>query len=162
MKKSIIYLIVFCNFFIIGCSNIDRGEKISKNFTMGEAIHSNYAESRNIRNNPSSGIRRNIRYTARRMEEVRKILGRPLQITSWYRSPKLNRAVGGSHNSSHSKGLAVDILLKKGQSGRAEFEKLKKRMKSYDQLIYYPKRGHLHIGFRRNKSTERRQVMVKK
>ena len=31
----------------------------------------------------------------------------------------------------------------------------------FDQLIYYPKKGHLHIGFKKNMKKERRQVFWK-
>ena len=149
--------------FINGCSSvgIDKNEKISKYFTMGEATHSSVAIKRGIKNIPSWGERSNIRYTAKRLDEVRKILGRPIIVSSWFRCDKLNRAVGGSSTSSHRTGMAVDIMLKKGNAGKKEYEKVRTKLKSYDQLIYYPKRGHLHIGFKSYKFQERKQVMIK-
>lgn len=160
--KKILSLLLL-TIFLTSCSSIgvDRNEKISKYFTMGEAIHSSTAIRRGIKNTPSWSERANIRYTARRLDEVRKILGRPVIVTSWFRNKKLNKAVGGSSSSGHRKGMAVDILLKKGSAGRKEFERVKARLKSFDQLIYYPKRGHLHIGFKQYKFQERKQVMIK-
>lgn len=155
---------LFCIVFLfVNCSSakVDRREKISRYFTMGEAIHSTTAIRRGIKNTPNWEERANIRYTARRLDEVRRILGRPVIVTSWFRNARLNRAVGGSSSSGHRKGMAVDILLKKGKAGRKEFEKVRARLKSFDQLIYYPRRGHLHVGFKQYKSQERKQVMVR-
>ena len=64
----------------------------------------------------------NIKYTAVRSDQLRRLLGRPLIVTSWYRSGKVNRKVGGSRTSAHSSGLAVDVLLKKGSQYK-EFQK---------------------------------------
>lgn len=158
---------VACFFLLIllltSCTStrIDRDEKISKYFTMGEAIHSSIAKKKRIKNIPNWEERANIRYTARRLDAVRKILGRPVIVTSWYRGERLNKAVGGSSTSMHRRGMAVDILLKKGKLGRKEFEKVRKKLKSFDQLIYYPRRGHLHVGFKQYRLQERKQVMIR-
>ncbi len=163
MKKRVLVIIMGILIFLSGCSStsVNRDEKISRYFTMGEAIHSTTAKRRGIKNIPDWEERANIRYTARRLDEVRKILGRPVVVSSWFRSAKLNRAVGGSSSSGHRKGMAVDIILKKGKAGRREFEKVRRELKSFDQLIYYPRRGHLHIGFKQYKAQERKEVMVR-
>lgn len=152
----ILFLFTSCSFV-----GVDKNEKISKYFTMGEAIHSSVAIKRGIKNTPSWSEQANIRYTAKRLDEVRKILGRPIVVSSWFRSEKLNKAIGGSSTSGHRKGMSVDIMLKKGSAGKKEYEKVKTKLKSYDQIIYYPKRGHLHIGFKQYKFQERKQVMIK-
>lgn len=160
--KKILSFLFFIIFFI-GCSSIgiDKNEKISKYFTMGEATYSSTAIRRGIKNTPSWSERTNIRYTARRLDEVREILGRPVVVSSWFRSARLNRAVGGSSSSGHRKGMAVDIILKKGSAGKKEYERVKNRLESFDQLIYYPRRGHLHIGIKQYRFQERKQVMVR-
>lgn len=156
-------IVIFFALLIIGCSSTDinKNEKISKYFTMNEAIYSSTAKKRGIKNIPDWEERTNIRYTAGRLDEVREILKRPIIVSSWFRSKKLNKKVGGSSSSGHRKGMAVDIILKKGSAGRKEFEKVRKNLKSFDQLIYYPRRGHLHIGFKQYKAQERKQVMIK-
>ncbi len=161
MKRGAYFFLLIL--LLTGCTStrIDRDEKISKYFTMGEAIHSSIAKEKRIKNIPNWEERTNIRYTAKRLDEVRKILGRPVIVTSWYRGERLNRAVRGSSTSMHRKGMAVDILLKKGKLGRKEFEKIRKKLKSFDQLIYYPRRGHLHVGFKKDKTQERKQVMIR-
>jgi uncharacterized protein YcbK (DUF882 family) len=45
----------------------------------------------------------------RRLDRVREACGFPFQITSSYRSPEKNKRVGGSLNSMHLQGRAVDI-----------------------------------------------------
>ena len=43
------------------------------------------------------------------LEPVREHYGKAFSPNSWYRSPKLNKAIGGSRKSQHVKGEAVDI-----------------------------------------------------
>lgn len=162
MKKLL--FMILCIIFFIGCSNtrIDRRERISKYFIMEEAIRSDVAKKYRISNIPNKEEIQNIKYTARRMDEVRKLLKRQIIVTSWFRGEKLNKKVGGARTSAHRNGLAVDFVLKNGNFGWKEYELLKKKMSSYDQLIYYPRRGHIHIGFRTKRSSERRENMIKR
>ena len=46
---------------------------------------------------------------AQMMQELRDWYGRPLNVSSWYRTPAFNTSVGGSSNSTHLDGLATDI-----------------------------------------------------
>ncbi|MGD1849804.1 MAG: D-Ala-D-Ala carboxypeptidase family metallohydrolase, partial [Cyanophyceae cyanobacterium] len=76
------------------------------NFTWGEATK----EGDRIPANAT--ISRNIITMARRMEDIRARLGnRPMRITSWYRPPAVNRAVGGARNSTHLYGHGVDFIV---------------------------------------------------
>lgn len=56
-------------------------------------------------------VYRNIYYLAFYLDSVRSRLGEPIVITSGYRSPTLNKAVGGVNNSKHLLGIAVDIRV---------------------------------------------------
>ncbi|MGL5208393.1 D-Ala-D-Ala carboxypeptidase family metallohydrolase [Cetobacterium sp.] len=158
LKKVILVLVML---LCISCSSIDiKNRKISKYFTLKEAIYSNTAKKYGIKNNPSSSDYKNILYTAIRMDEVRKALRTQVYITSWYRNKKVNRKVKGNSRSYHRKGLAVDFKIK----GKAKYikNKLDKAKVSYDQLIYYPKQNRVHISFKKSKRQERKQYLIKK
>lgn len=43
------------------------------------------------------------------MQRIRSVLGTPVLVSSGYRSPELNRLIGGATNSAHTKGLAADF-----------------------------------------------------
>lgn len=67
----------------------------------------------------------NVIAIAKKLEDVRKLLGnRPITITSWYRPPHVNRAVGGASRSKHLGGGAVDIIVH-GLSARKVQETLR-------------------------------------
>jgi len=51
-----------------------------------------------------------LKYTACAHEEIRAVLGVPLNMSSGYRNPRLNKIVGGSPTSGHTKGLCGDSI----------------------------------------------------
>ncbi len=58
---------------------------------------------------PSETVLANIRILAEALEAYRQVWGRPIIITSGYRTPAHNRQVGGAGRSFHMQGLAADI-----------------------------------------------------
>lgn len=87
-------------------------------------------------------------YLAGRMEIVRRLLGNfPIQINSAYRSPEVNRAVGGVPTSQHAKLEAIDFVVPKYGSPYevAKFLSSKVGELNYDQLIY--EQTWVHISF---------------
>lgn len=93
-------------------------EKLMKNvptiryFKPSELLGSVTAQNRGIDNTPCDfDVYRNIYLLAVYLESVRVRYGKPIRITSGYRSPTLNKAVGGVNNSKHLRGLAVDISI---------------------------------------------------
>ena len=83
--------------------------KISPHFTWQELLKSSTAQRRGISNEPSPMAAANLaRLSYMLLEPVREHFGRPYSTTSGYRSPALNRAIGGSMTSNHSIGCAVD------------------------------------------------------
>lgn len=81
---------------------------LSPHFSLAELTTT---QVRGVDNTPSAKITDTLRYTAARMETVRAILrDRPIVVTSGYRHPIINRIVGGSQNSAHMSGHAVDFI----------------------------------------------------
>lgn len=86
--------------------------KLSPNFELSELLHSQEAIRRGIDNTPTSTIVAELQRLAQLiLQPLRDHLGRPIVISSGYRSPALNRAVGGSPNSHHMQGRAADITV---------------------------------------------------
>lgn len=82
---------------------------ISTNFTLEEATYSETAIRLEIPNQPSEQQLENMKVAAQGMEQIRKLLGKPIRINSWLRLPDVNVAVGGSKISSHMDGWAIDF-----------------------------------------------------
>jgi zinc D-Ala-D-Ala carboxypeptidase len=86
--------------------------QLTPHFTLEEFTDSQTAARKGIVNVPreNSQERRNLLKVAETMEKVRSLLGdKPILISSGYRSPIVNAAVGGSKSSAHMSGLAVDF-----------------------------------------------------
>ncbi len=82
---------------------------LTEHFTLEEFIQSTIAKERGIDNTPTDEIIFKLHLTADGLERVRAILGFPIKINSGYRCEALNLAVGGSLNSQHMRGEAVDF-----------------------------------------------------
>ena len=80
--------------------------KLSKNFSLSEFL----VTSTGIENIPTKEVIDNIQKLVDNvLQPLRELYGKPIIITSGYRSPKVNKAVGGSKTSGHMIGTAVDI-----------------------------------------------------
>lgn len=90
---------------------------VSQFFTVGEVTQ---CDPRRI---PKAGSteEKNILLLARELDKVRLEWGSPIGVTSWYRPPAINAAVGGVSNSQHINGSAADIYTLDGRDW--EFEK---------------------------------------
>ena len=83
--------------------------KLSQNFTLREFLKSRTASRRNIDNTPTDlHLSNAIVLFQNVVQPVRDHFG-PTIITSGYRSPELNEAIGGSDTSQHRIGMAVDL-----------------------------------------------------
>ena len=83
------------------------------------------------------------------LEPMRAKLG-PIRITSGYRSPEKNAAIGGAKRSQHMLGEAVDLALVKGHSAPAVLRAIHDLGLPVDQAIgYIPSEGgHVHVSYR--------------
>ena len=83
--------------------------RLSKNFTLSEITSSNTAKRLGIKNEPTKEHLENMQRLVRDLiQPIRDALG-PVRISSGYRNPVLNRAIGGSSKSQHTKGQALDL-----------------------------------------------------
>lgn len=87
---------------------------MTTNFPLHELTLSDYAVRHGIDNTPVGEAVANLRILAEGLERARTVLGNfPLFVTSGYRSPVINAAVGGSRYSYHQRGLAADFIMTK-------------------------------------------------
>ena len=88
---------------------LNNQAKLSEHFTLGEFTRSgSHPEVYNI---PSHEAIANMKRLCVWLEELRKRYNAPIRLNSGYRSPQLNRAIGGVSNSNHLTGCAVDIRV---------------------------------------------------
>jgi zinc D-Ala-D-Ala carboxypeptidase len=84
--------------------------KLSQHFTVAEFTASDTAARKGIDNSLPAALLPNAQETAEMMEKIRSVLGgKPIIITSGYRSAVLNAAIGSSNASDHPKACAVDF-----------------------------------------------------
>ncbi len=111
---------------------------LTKHFTLEEFTISQTAARMGADNTPSGAALKNLQHTAETMEKVRTILRHPIFISSGYRSAAVNVAVGGSKNSAHVNGLAVDFTCPDFGTPKEICHKLRSYMIDLhiDQLIH--------------------------
>ena len=84
---------------------------LTTNFKLNEFTRSETGKRLDINNEPDEASLYNLRRLATELEKVRKILGKPIIITSGFRSLALNRKIGSKDNSSHVVGCAADFFV---------------------------------------------------
>lgn len=111
--------------------------KISKHITLREGVESFTAKRRGIENIPSEYQLTNMVAIAENVfEPLRKWVGGPVKINSFFRSQELNKAIGGSSKSQHCEGRAIDIDDTYGWKSNAEMYNYIKNNLDFDQLIW--------------------------
>ena len=88
---------------------LNANAKLSEHFTLGELTKSgSHPEVYNI---PSHEAIANLTNLSKWLEVLRERAGTPIRINSGYRSPQLNKRIGGVPTSNHLTGCAVDIRV---------------------------------------------------
>ena len=131
---------------------------LSKHFTLDEFVKSATAARKNIDNTPDEKSLSNIQALVDNiLEPLRVHYGRPIIISSGYRCPKLNTAVGGSSTSQHRTGEAVDIrsVSDKREDNKELFDMIRMMNLPFDQLINEYNYDWIHVSFSKR---NRRQV----
>ena len=110
---------------------------ISKHISYKEGVYSRTATRLGIKNNPNADQMKNMILIAEEVfEPLRTYVGGPIKINSFFRSPELNKAIGGSTKSQHCHGQAIDLDDTFGRCTNAEmFEFIKKHL-DFDQIIW--------------------------
>ena len=84
--------------------------KLSKNFTLEELVFSITALNNGWNNTPNAEAKAALKKLAVEvLQPIRNAWGKPIHVTSGYRCPRLNAAVGGVKTSQHLLGQAADI-----------------------------------------------------
>ena len=110
---------------------------ISKHISDKEGVYSTTAIRRGIDNTPGQEQLDNMKLLAEKVfEPLRKWVGGPIVINSFFRSVELNKAIGGSSKSQHCKGQAVDIDDTRCHKTNAEMFKFIKDELDFDQMIW--------------------------
>lgn len=122
-------------------------ERLSAHFTLAEMTFSATAARKGIDNTAPPEIEARLVLTADRMEQVRDLLGgNAIRVLSGYRSPAVNRAVGGSATSAHRTGHAVDFTCPGFGTSAQVAAHLAEHLTGYDQIIE-EFGSWVHVGF---------------
>ncbi len=111
---------------------------ISKHISIEEATFSQTAINNKVSNIPNESQLEAMQYIAENLfEKVREWYGKPIKINSFFRSPEVNKLIGGgSPTSQHCKGQAIDISAGSKVENKKLFEYIKSSGLDFDQLIY--------------------------
>ena len=125
---------------------------ISKHISDKEGVYSRTALRLGIKNKPTKQQLNNMVKLAEEVfEPLREYANGPIKINSFFRSPDLNKAIGGSTKSQHCKGQAVDLECLK--ESNADVAMWIENNLDFDQLIleFYtpgdPRSGWIHISY---------------
>jgi hypothetical protein len=137
--------------------------KLSAHFTLAELCHSQTADRLGIANTPDTQALRNLTALAAGLEVVRELVQSPIVVSSGYRSPAVNKLVGGASDSQHMTGSAADITTPGFGSPSKLMDAIVLAGVSYDQCILEfasatdPSKGWVHISF---SARNRRQALI--
>lgn len=129
--------------------------ELSKHFTLQELTHSDTAVRKGIQNTPTPEQVENLKMVASVLEQIRELVGKPVKVSSGFRCPELNRAIGGSKSSAHMQGLAADIYVD-GMPAKQLAIAIRDAGIVMDQLIY--EGSWVHIGL--SAELPRKQVLT--
>ena len=110
---------------------------ISKHVSYKEGVYSTTATRRGIDNDPDDEQLSNMELIAEKVfEPLRKYVGGPIKINSFFRCPDLNKAIGGSSKSQHCHGQAIDIDDTYEVVANSDMYNYIKNNLDFDQMIW--------------------------
>ena len=135
--------------------------KLSAHFTLHELLASQTATRKNITEqfDPPEEIIDNLTFLCENLLEKLRVLNgsTPLILSSGYRCPRLNTAIGGVKNSQHMKGQAADVDFGSKQANKVFFDRIRKSNLVFDQLLNEFGFSWVHISI--TKDGNRQQVL---
>jgi len=109
--------------------------RLSTYFSLAEMTVSGYAARHGISNIPGPIELDSLKHTAQQLDRVRALLGVPVIVSSGYRCPPVNAAIGGAKNSQHMTGQAVDFTAPSFGNPEAVAKAIADSHIPFDQLI---------------------------
>ena len=142
-------------------------EKISKHISYHEGTYSRTAERRDLDNKPNEEQLKCMKEVAENLfEPLRKWVGGPIKINSFFRGEPVNTAIGGSRKSQHMKGQAIDIDDTFGHKTNAEMYHYIKDNLDFDQIIWEfgtdKNPNWLHISWVSHRPNRKKLTIAKK
>ena len=124
-----------------------------KFFSIEELTQSATAKRYGIDNTPSDDIKKNLTlFIEKVLDPIREDWGGPIIVSSGYRCPELNKAVGGANTSGHLYGYCADLQVKGGMKKIRElanfiFEWMKDHKMKFDELLFEKSGGVTWLHF---------------
>ena len=136
---------------------MNLSDKICKYLTIGEVVSSESAKRNNISNMPTAEHLENMKALGTNVfDKVREHIGKPIGLSSGYRSEALNNAIkGSSKTSQHCKGEAFDIDadIHGGTTNKEIFDFIRLNL-DFDQMIWEfgndTQPDWVHVSYKRN------------
>jgi zinc D-Ala-D-Ala carboxypeptidase len=142
--------------------------RLSPNFTLHELLRSQTASRRKFDeqfNPPATVVDSLIVLCTKLLEPIRQLYGAPITISSGYRCPRLNKAVGGSPTSQHMIGEAADIDFGTREANLLLFDMIQEWQKNgfieFDQLLNEFDGDWIHVSHKRIGKNRRQVLSVK-
>ena len=110
-----------------------------KYFSITALVKSSTAKRLGIDNTPSDEIKNNLTlFIEKVLDPIREDWGSPIMVSSGYRCPELNKAVGGAKNSGHQYGYCADLQVKGDLRKFSCFviEWMMQHKMAFDELLY--------------------------
>lgn len=139
--------------------------KLTKNFTLDEMCKSATARKLRIRNVPSPVVVGRLRALCENvLQPLRDYMGEPIIINSGYRSPELNRKIGGVRSSQHVIGEAADINCKGSLDYAEDVLTFIMMNLKFDQLILEKKKGAIwvHVSYTTSGKNRQQYLQISK
>ena len=111
--------------------------QLSKNLSLAEVIRSETAKRKGISNMPTEAHILNLKLVAEKIfQPIREHFGKPIHVSSGYRTKALNDAIGGRLTSQHCSGEALDLDMHGTDITNAQVFNFIKDNLDFDQLIW--------------------------